>query len=61
MAESGPIGAEDRKAIALIAYLIRLGTDLDKPMPTETSVTPSTEVADADLATDAAATTGGGQ
>ena len=61
VAESGPAGAEDRKAIALIAYLMRLGTDLDKPMPTETPATPSTEVADADLATDAATTTGGGQ
>jgi cytochrome c oxidase cbb3-type subunit I/II len=32
VAESGPAGLEDRKVIALVAYLMRLGTDLDKPV-----------------------------
>ncbi|MBL9148456.1 MAG: cytochrome-c oxidase, cbb3-type subunit I [Phycisphaerae bacterium] len=31
-AETGPTGVEDRQAIALIAYLMRLGTDLNKPV-----------------------------
>ena len=29
--EGGPAGVEERKVAALIAYLLRLGTDLDKP------------------------------
>jgi cytochrome c oxidase cbb3-type subunit I/II len=33
--EQGPEGMQDRKAIALIAYLLRLGTDIDKPVPVE--------------------------
>ncbi|MDZ4755617.1 MAG: cytochrome-c oxidase, cbb3-type subunit I [Phycisphaerae bacterium] len=31
-AENGPEGLQDRKVVALIAYLMRLGTDLDRPM-----------------------------
>jgi len=30
--ESGPAGMEDREVIALIAYMLRLGTDLDRPI-----------------------------
>jgi cytochrome c oxidase cbb3-type subunit I/II len=30
--EQGPAGMQDRKVIALIAYLKRLGTDLNKPV-----------------------------
>ncbi len=32
VAEAGPAGLGDRKVVALIAYLMRLGTDLDKPL-----------------------------
>ena len=32
--EGGPDGVQQRKVIALIAYLMRLGTDIDKPAPT---------------------------
>ena len=32
VAESGPTGVGDRKVVALVAYLMRLGTDLDKPV-----------------------------
>ena len=42
--EVGPAGVEDRKAVALIAYLLRLGTDLDKPLSTPGGA-PSTEIA----------------
>lgn len=42
--EGGPAGVEDRKAVALIAYLLRLGTDLDKPLSTPGGA-PSTEIA----------------
>jgi cytochrome c oxidase cbb3-type subunit I/II len=44
VAESGPSGVEDRKAVALIAYLLRLGTDLDKPLPAPVAQ-PSSEIA----------------
>lgn len=30
--ENGPAGMEDREVIALIAYMLRLGTDLDRPV-----------------------------
>ena len=30
--EQGPAGLGDRKVVALVAYLMRLGTDLDKPV-----------------------------
>ena len=29
--EGGPTGVEERKVVALIAYLMRLGTDISKP------------------------------
>jgi cytochrome c oxidase cbb3-type subunit I/II len=29
--EGGPTGVEERKVVALIAYLMRLGTDINKP------------------------------
>ena len=32
IAENGPKGVGDRKVVALVAYLMRLGTDLDKPV-----------------------------
>jgi cytochrome c oxidase cbb3-type subunit I/II len=32
VAEGGSAGLESRKGVALIAYLMRLGTDLDKPV-----------------------------
>jgi cytochrome c oxidase cbb3-type subunit I/II len=32
VAESGPAGLADRKVVALVAYLMRIGTDLDKPV-----------------------------
>ncbi|MBL9118478.1 MAG: cytochrome-c oxidase, cbb3-type subunit I [Phycisphaerae bacterium] len=32
VAEAGPNGMEDKQVVALIAYLMRLGTDLDKPV-----------------------------
>jgi cytochrome c oxidase cbb3-type subunit I/II len=32
VAESGPVGLADRKVVALVAYLMRIGTDLDKPV-----------------------------
>jgi cytochrome c oxidase cbb3-type subunit I/II len=44
VAESGPAGVEDRKIVALIAYLLRLGTDLDKPL-TAPAAQPATEIA----------------
>ncbi len=31
--EGGPDGVQDRQVVALIAYLLRLGTDIDKPAP----------------------------
>ena len=34
VAEQGPAGIGDRKVVALVAYLMRLGTDLDKPVAT---------------------------
>ena len=30
--EAGPTGLENRRVVALVAYLMRLGTDLDKPV-----------------------------
>jgi len=45
-AEQGPAGMDDRKVVALIAYLLRLGTDIDKPVPVDaTTVAARTEVA----------------
>jgi cytochrome c oxidase cbb3-type subunit I/II len=35
VAEDGPKGTEDRKVVALIAYLLRLGTDLNRPIDVE--------------------------
>jgi hypothetical protein len=32
VAENGPAGLGERKVVALVAYLMRLGTDLDKPV-----------------------------
>ena len=32
VAEAGPAGIGDRKVVALVAYLMRIGTDLDKPV-----------------------------
>jgi cytochrome c oxidase cbb3-type subunit I/II len=32
VAEDGPKGTEDRQVVALIAYLLRLGTDLNRPI-----------------------------
>ncbi|MFO0826827.1 MAG: cytochrome-c oxidase, cbb3-type subunit I [Phycisphaerales bacterium] len=49
--ESGPAGLENRKAVALIAYLLRLGTDLDKPVSV-----PAAEPAVAQAAANAAST-----
>jgi cytochrome c oxidase cbb3-type subunit I/II len=41
-AEAGkPMGIEDRKMVALVAYLMRLGTDIYKPAPEENGVTPA--------------------
>jgi cytochrome c oxidase cbb3-type subunit I/II len=46
-AEAGkPMGIEDRKIVALVAYLMRLGTDIYKPAPEENGVAPAaTDVA----------------
>lgn len=38
--EGGPEGVEGRKVVALIAYLLRLGTDLDKPTAPVLPTTP---------------------
>jgi cytochrome c oxidase cbb3-type subunit I/II len=37
--EGGPEGVHDRQVVALIAYLLRLGTDIDKPAPTAAAPT----------------------
>jgi cytochrome c oxidase cbb3-type subunit I/II len=37
--EGGPEGVQDRQVVALIAYLLRLGTDIDKPAPTAAAPT----------------------
>jgi cytochrome c oxidase cbb3-type subunit I/II len=55
--EQGPAGMEDRQVTALIAYLMRLGTDLNKPVPEPTSSAEPTEIA----RTSAATNEGGGQ
>ena len=61
-AESGPAGVEDRKIVAVIAYLLRLGTDLDKPL-TVPATQPATEIAavKAHNVSHAVESTGGGQ
>jgi cytochrome c oxidase cbb3-type subunit I/II len=45
--EAGPEGLGDRKVVALVAYLMRIGTDLDKPVAPAAETTPglATEVA----------------
>ncbi|RLS67526.1 MAG: cytochrome-c oxidase, cbb3-type subunit I [Planctomycetota bacterium] len=40
VAEAGPTGVADRKMVALVAYLMRLGTDLDKPIAPPSPATP---------------------
>lgn len=35
VAEDGPAGTNDRKVVAIIAYLLRLGTDLNRPIDVE--------------------------
>ncbi|MBI1303754.1 MAG: cytochrome-c oxidase, cbb3-type subunit I [Phycisphaera sp.] len=58
--EQGPAGMEDRQVIALVAYLMRLGTDLNKPVPETAPAAATTEIARS--ATDAEpADQGGGQ
>jgi cytochrome c oxidase cbb3-type subunit I/II len=52
VAESGPAGLADRQVVALVAYLMRIGTDLDKPVQ---------EQAPTGVATIAEPAAGGGQ
>jgi cytochrome c oxidase cbb3-type subunit I/II len=41
-AENGPDGVENKRAIALIAYLMRLGVDINKPVEAEPAVAEET-------------------
>jgi len=56
VAEQGPAGLEDRKVVALVAYLMRIGTDLDKPIAEPVTAPASVATAGAP-----AAEQGGGQ
>ena len=40
-AENGPDGVENKKVVALIAYLMRLGTDIDKPVDVPAAAAPA--------------------
>ncbi len=60
VAEAGPTGMADRKAIALVAYLMRLGTDLDKPVA-PTPAAPGVPASVASASKDAGGASGGGQ
>lgn len=42
--EGGPEGLEDREVIAMIAYLMRLGTDLSKPVEVDAETVASVEL-----------------
>jgi hypothetical protein len=56
VAEAGPAGIGDRKVVALVAYLMRIGTDLDKPV-----AAPSAEGMSVASAGQPSAEQGGGQ
>lgn len=56
VAEQGPQGVGDRKVVALVAYLMRIGTDLDKPV-----AAPAAEGTSVANAAEPTATQGGGQ
>jgi cytochrome c oxidase cbb3-type subunit I/II len=56
VAEAGPAGIGDRKVVALVAYLMRIGTDLDKPV-----AAPSAEGTSVASAGQPSAEQGGGQ
>ena len=43
--EQGPAGMDDRKVIALVAYLMRIGTDLNKPIPEAAPAASTAEIA----------------
>jgi cytochrome c oxidase cbb3-type subunit I/II len=60
VAEAGPAGMADRKAVALVAYLMRLGTDLDKPVA-PTPAAPAATASVASASKDAGSASGGGQ
>jgi len=47
VAEGGPEGLENRKVTPLIAYLLRLGTDLDRPVELAPPTPPAAGLADA--------------
>lgn len=42
VASNGPAGLADKKVVALIAYIQRLGTDISKPPPTPETTPAST-------------------